>query len=75
MVLQLGAHHCVTLLGNWLFDHNHEHALPLSRASLNAIMRKTLIGGDFTYVARALVLRPGKSVRKHVNKRKREGGA
>ena len=79
MLLQLGTSHAVTLCGRWLFDSNFQKALPLSRASLDAVLERTCTGARFSHVSRAVVLSAGTSVKKHVGKKRRreqaeEGG-
>ena len=71
LLLQLGVDHAITLVGSWLFDANLPHALPLSRESLDTIVAVTHHEATFSHVARALQLMPGRSVDRHVKKRKR----
>ena len=55
----------------WLFDSNHPHALLLSRESLDAICLKAF-DQRFSHVARAVLLKAGTSVMKHVRKEERK---
>ena len=66
LLLQLGTGHAAALCGRWLFDANFPHALPLSRESLDAMLKRTDDGASFSHVSRAVLLTAGASVWKHL---------
>lgn len=72
--LQIGTDHAATLYGKWLFDANFTTALPLCRASLDAMVARTREGARFSHVARAMRLDSGRGRSTVRMKRVRDAG-
>ena len=65
------ASHCITTLGDWTFDSNETHALPLCQESLDRCAGSQINGARFAGCVKVLKLAPGKNLLKILGKRKR----
>ena len=66
------ASHCITTLGDWTFDSNETHALPLCQESLDRCAGSQINGARFAGCVKVLKLAPGKKLLKILGKRKRQ---
>jgi len=60
--------HCISTLGDWIFDSNMTHALPLCQASLDLCTN----GATFKGCVKVLRLEPSKKLLRVLGKRRRE---
>ena len=56
--------HCITTLGDWIFDSNMPHALPLCQASLDQCVDLDGEGATFKRCVKVLRMVPGKKLMK-----------
>ena len=64
--------HCITTLGDWIFDSNKSHALPLCQASLDQCVDLGGEGVTFMGCAKVVKLVPSKKLLAVLGKRKRQ---
>ena len=63
--------HCITTLGDWIFDSNKSHALPLCQASLDQCIDLGGEGVTFMGCVKVVKLVPSKKLLAVLGKRKR----
>ena len=64
--------HCITTLGEWIFDSNETHALPLCQESLDRCAGSHINGAKFAGCVKVLKLVPGNKLLTILGKRKRK---
>ena len=64
--------HCITTLGDWIFDSNETHALPLCPESLDRCAGSHMNGARFVGCVKVMKLVPGKKLLTTLGKRKRK---
>ena len=64
--------HCITILGDWIFDSNETHALSLCQESLDRCAGSHINGSTFLGCIKVMKLVPGKKLLTILGKRKRQ---